>query len=60
MVDRKHTEIFSLFPSVCLSEHFNLDTSAEELIKAFWKLLTMYDSNNLSKRIKKMGKGMEN
>ena len=26
---------FSLLPSVCLSEHFNLDTSAEELIKHF-------------------------
>ena len=35
MSDRKHTEIFSLLPSVCLSEHFNLDTSAEELIKIF-------------------------
>ena len=35
MTDRKHTEIFSLLPSVCLSEHFNLDTSAEELIKHF-------------------------
>ena len=28
MADRKHTEIFSLLPSVCLSKHFNLDTSA--------------------------------
>ena len=35
MSDRKHTEIFNLLPSVCLSEHFNLDTSAEELIKIF-------------------------
>ena len=33
MADRKHTEIFSLLPSVFLSEYFNLDTSAEELIK---------------------------
>ena len=33
MADRKHTEIFSLLPSVFLSEHFNFDTSAEELIK---------------------------
>ena len=35
MADRKNTEIFNLHPSVCLSEHFNLDTSAEELIKHF-------------------------
>ena len=35
MGDKKHPEIFSLFPSVCLSEHFKLDTSAEELIKHF-------------------------
>ena len=26
MADRKHTEIFSLLPSVCLSEHFNSRT----------------------------------
>ena len=35
ITDKKHTEIFSLLPSVCLSEHFKLDTSAEELIKHF-------------------------
>ena len=35
MADRKKTEIFSLLPSVCLPEHFNLDTSAEELMKHF-------------------------
>ena len=35
MADRKHTEIFSLLPSVCSSEHFKLDTSAEKLIKHF-------------------------
>ena len=35
MADRKHTEISSILPSVCLSERFNLDTSAEELIKHF-------------------------
>ena len=35
MADRKHTAIFSILPSVCLSEHFNLDTSAEDLIKHF-------------------------
>ena len=35
MADRKHTEIISLLPSVWLSEHFNLDTSAEELIEHF-------------------------
>ena len=27
MADRKHIEICSLLPSVCLSEHFNLDIS---------------------------------
>ena len=35
MADRKNTEIFNLHPSVCLSEHFSLDTFAEELIKHF-------------------------
>ena len=35
IADRTHTEIFSILPSVCLSEHLNLDTSAEELIKHF-------------------------
>ena len=49
IADRKHTEIFSLLPSVCLSEHFNLDTSAEELIKHFgddlqYKMPTIFRS----------------
>ena len=35
MTDRKHTETFSLLPSVYSPQHFNLDTSAEELIKHF-------------------------
>ena len=33
MADRKHTAIFSILPPICLSEHFNLDTSTEDLIK---------------------------
>ena len=49
MADRKHTEIFSLLPTVCLSEHFNLHTSVEELIKYFGddlqcKILTIFRS----------------
>ena len=40
MADRKHTKIFSLLPSVCLSELFNLHTSAEELIKHFGDEIT--------------------
>ena len=55
MADRKHTEIFSLLPSVCLSEHFNLNTSAEELIKHFGD-----DLQCKIPTIKKMGKAMEN
>ena len=35
MIDRNHTEIFGLLPSLCLSDHLNLDASAEELIKHF-------------------------
>ena len=35
MADRKQAEVFSLLPSVYLSEYFNVDTSAEELIKHF-------------------------
>ena len=35
MTHRKNSEIFSLLPSVYLSEHFNLDTSAEKIIKHF-------------------------
>ena len=35
MADRKHTAIFSILPPICVSEHLNLDTSAEDLIKHF-------------------------
>ena len=35
MADSKQAEVFSLLPSVCLSEHFSFDTSTEELIKHF-------------------------
>ena len=35
MADRKHTAIFSILSPICVSEHLNLDTSAEDLIKHF-------------------------
>ena len=35
IADKKRTEIFSLLPSVCLSEHFNLGNYTEKLIRRF-------------------------
>ena len=64
MADRKHTEIFSLLPSVWLSEHFNLDTSAEELIRHFGedlqcKIPTIFRSK-LNRWVKQWRVEMEN
>ena len=64
MADRKQTEIFSLLPSVWLSEHFNLDTSAEELIKHFGddlqcKIPTIFRSK-LNRWVKQWRVEMEN
>ena len=64
MADRKHTEIFNLLPSVWLSEHFNLDASAEELIKHFGddlqcKIPTIFRSK-LNRWVKQWRVEMEN
>ena len=62
VTDRKHTVIFSLLPSVCLSEHFHLDTSTDELINHFGdklpcKISTTYRSE-LKRWVKQWGIGL--